>query len=332
MKKKEKLILFIPLTIIVLTFITVLVRGHINFNDINFDKLGGLGSFIGGLVGTFLTIVATLYIYKTYHSQKEELKSQKSELILQRQLIAQQQFESTFFNMLNIHRELKNGLKLKSLDFFYHPGPMNYGDSYNGVDVFEKISEDYKRIYNDLETLHYERENISSKVSEEKLLDPQYLYSLCEDITNPRPLTLAHRIDSDWDENNNKAETHKKKILLTYQLLYMNYQNILSHYCRNVYHILKFIRKTEKEDVYTQSDKTAYYKQYANIFQSQLNVNEQFILFYNFISFFKNDEVNNIFFPINIVNHYQFIENIGIDNLILKNHKKQYTFPIKGDN
>ncbi len=60
--------------------------------------------------------------------------------------------------------------------------------------------------------------------------------------------------------------------------------------------------------------------------------NEYFILLYNFISFFDNDEENDIFFPMNIVNHYAFLENIGIDNLILNNHKKQYTFLIKGDN
>ena len=328
----EKLLFGIPLSIILISFLIILFKGQLNLGKVNFENLGGYGSFIGGIVGTFLTIIATYYVYKTYHSQKKELKSQKKELILQKQLIAQQQFESTFFNMFNVHRELKNNLKLNYLDFFYSPSKMDINDVYRGVEVFEKISNDYIEIYNAPEALHYNRQNISNRVDEEILLDPQYLDNLNHDETNPRPLILADRIDSSWDENNNNEDTHKVKILFTFKLLYMNYQNILSHYCRNVYHILKFIRKTEEEDFYTKGNKKDKYKQYANIFQSQLNVNEHFILFYNFIYFSENDEENDIYFPMNLVNHYNFLENIGVNNLILTNHKKQYTFRIKGDN
>lgn len=335
LKKHFAIMIIISLSILVigLTIYTYWKNDFLNPNYfLGTDKLGDFGSFIGGFLGTLITLLATVYVYKTYRSQKKELKKQKKQLKLQSQLIAQQQFESTFFNMLNVHRELKNGLKLNSLDFFYRPNEINFGDIYKGVDVFEKISQEYKEIYNNLENLHYNQQDLSNRVNEYKLQDPQFLYNLSEDEFNPRPIMLADRIDNSWDENNNQVETHKAKIVFTFELLYMNYQNILSHYCRNVYHILKFIRKTEEEDIYTKNDKTIHYKQYANILQSQLNVNEHFILFYNFIWHNENDQKNNIYFPMNIVNHYQFLENIGVNNLIQSNHKKQYTFPIKGDN
>lgn len=333
-KKKQKhyAIFSISVLTIGLTIIVFMANGFLNPNyKLDPSYLGTFGDFIGGFLGTILTIIATVYIYKTYHSQKKELKSQKKELTLQRQLIAQQQFETTFFNMLNVHRELKKGLKLNYLDFFDLSNELTYSDIYEGVNVFEKIASDYKDIYKNLETLHYNRSRISNRVVNNKLLDPQFLWNLSQDESNPRPVMLAYEIDSDWNENNNKIETHKEKILFTFDLLYMNYQNTLSHYCRNVYHILKFIRKTEEEDIYTKIDKTTFYKQYANILQSQLNVNEHFILFYNFIWHYDNDQESNIYFPMNIVNHYRFLENVGVNNLILNNHKKQYTFPIKGD-
>lgn len=334
MKKNEKLILYIPLIVISLTFIVISLRGHINLNDINFDKLGGLGSFIGGLVGTFLTIVATLYIYKTYHSQKEELESQKTELILQRQLIAQQQFESTFFNMLNVHRELKNNLKLKHNETVFNFNEFYNSEEYRGIEVLEKIASEYRNLYTNLTVVSSElNTNLSNSLKKkiDNLTNDKksklIALELKGDKSNPKP-ELIELLEGKWDENNNLIESHKVKINFTFGLLFSNYQNILSHYCRNIYHILKFIRRKEEEDSFT-THKKEHYKQYSNILQSQLNVNEQFILFYNFIHFEKNDE-KEIFHPLNLVNHYNFIDNIGVDNLIFKKHEEFYDFLIKG--
>lgn len=285
---------------------------------------GVFGDFVGGVIGTILTAITVIFVFLTYYLQKKELE-------LQRKLIKQQQFESTFFNMLNVHRELKKNFQLNSLDFFFCYEDLDYLDVFEGIGVFKKISDDYKKIYNDLEFLHYNIDKISNRVFKNNLSDPQFLFDLNNDNSNPRPILLADTIESKWEENNNKIETHKTKIQFTFELLFDNYQNILSHYCRNVYHILKFIRKTEEEDIYIKNNKTEYYRQYANIFQSQLNADEHFILFYNFIWHHDNHQKNEIYFPINIINKYQFLENIGIDNLILHNHKKQYEFPLKGD-
>ena len=183
--------------------------------------------------------------------------------------------------MLNVHRELKKNFQLNFLDFFFFFEDSDYLDVYEGIGVFKRISDDYKRIYSDPEYLHYNIDKISDRVFKNNLSDPQFLFDLNDDNLNPRPIMLADRIESKWEENNNKIETHKTKIQFTFELLFDNYQNILSHYCRNVYQILKFIRKTEEEDIYIKNNKTVYYRQYANILQSQLNVDEHFILFYN---------------------------------------------------
>ncbi len=63
--------------ILIIFFSTVIlfVKGNINFNALlDTDIISAYGTFIGGLVGTLFTLIATLLIYMTYNSQKEELK------------------------------------------------------------------------------------------------------------------------------------------------------------------------------------------------------------------------------------------------------------------
>src|SRR5688572_29198754 len=62
------------------------------------DKYNELGDFVGGVVGTFFSIIAVYLLYKTYTVQRQELTSTRS-------LLLKQQFETTFFSMLNIHSQ-----------------------------------------------------------------------------------------------------------------------------------------------------------------------------------------------------------------------------------
>ena len=285
-------------------FVVIITIGAFHFNDsfdlsthLATDKLGHFGDFIGGFLGTILTIIATIYVYKTFHSQKKELRSQKKELKLQRQLVAQQQFESTFFNMLNVHRELKNNFKYSRPNFGRGLEPTEKF----GLDVIKMIRERYWRIYTDVNNTYNGEPNMYSK---------------------------SHEIEQNlikFKKDDLKLEL--SKIIISYKVLFHQYQNFLSHYCRNVFHILKFIRENEKNE--TLGNDKMKYKNYANIFQSQLNVDEQFILFYNFIHFNKETE-NEIFWTINLVNHFKFLENIGIGNLLIKKHELFYDFEIKG--
>ncbi len=318
----EKLLFVIPISIILISFLIPLLKGQLNFGTVNFENLDGYGSFIGGLVGTFLTIIATYYIYKTYHSQKEELKKQKKQLKLQSQLIAQQQFESTFFNMLNVHRELKNDLELNSniricdvatyvevIDkkegLFKLPNTVTneIETFYKGIKVFEFIREDFKVLFE------------SFKDAETSISNGR------QDFEN----ILLDKTNEYLIENKDFLLQKNEKVIIDviYFKIFDTYKNILNHYCRNVYHILKFIRESEEHNGNS-------YRKYADIFQSQLNVNEQFILFYNFIHFV--DESKEIYSTINLANHYEFLENLGSDNLLdkeLQNNKKFYNFQIK---
>ena len=107
-KKHFTIITFISISILIIG-LTIFAYWKNDFLNTNYflqtDKLGHFGDFIGGFLGTLLTLIATIYIYQTFNAQKKsieiqeeqlinqkkELQSQKQELILQRQLITQQQ-------------------------------------------------------------------------------------------------------------------------------------------------------------------------------------------------------------------------------------------------
>lgn len=77
------------------------------------DKYDELGAFIAGLTTPFLSISAFILLYLTYKSQKQELAASKQILKSQSKTLKKQQFETTFFNMLNLHHSIVNNTDVK---------------------------------------------------------------------------------------------------------------------------------------------------------------------------------------------------------------------------
>ena len=67
---------------------------------------GTFGDYIGGFVGTIFTIIAALFVWLTYESQKEQLRLSKETAEQQDKTLKQQQFETTFFHMVSELRKM----------------------------------------------------------------------------------------------------------------------------------------------------------------------------------------------------------------------------------
>lgn len=242
MKFKEKIIVLIissvSMVLVGLTLYAYWKNDFLNFSYfLGTDKLGHFDDFIGGLLGTILTGIATFLVYRTYISQKKELKKQKKQLKLQSQLITQQQFESTFFNMLNVYRELKNGLKFKNVLSIINR--IENADFYEGLAtinfIIKNFRENYKNLINN-------NQNPVGTLPDFELEQLKHDLSKCGGINELNILKIV------------------------FNKFYKTHQNQISHYCRNIYHILKFIRENEKNK--TLGDDFYKYKSCANIFQS----------------------------------------------------------------
>ncbi|MER0467198.1 putative phage abortive infection protein [Bacillus cabrialesii subsp. cabrialesii] len=94
-----------------------------------FSSLGSIGDFLGGTTVGLLSLASIVFVVATISVQKKELALQRKELTMQRieikrtrkefelsnQTLLKQQFENTFFNMINLHHNILKDL-IKEVD------------------------------------------------------------------------------------------------------------------------------------------------------------------------------------------------------------------------
>lgn len=110
------------------------------FNDIAPSKVGQFGDFVGGLAGSIWALAGVIMFYVALKEQREDFKTNKDVLLTQTKALEQQikefelqrkeleetrevfkiqsetlklqQFETTFFSLLNLHHEIVNGIDI----------------------------------------------------------------------------------------------------------------------------------------------------------------------------------------------------------------------------
>lgn len=114
----------------------------------SFSKLGTVGDFLGGTTVGLLSLASILFLISTIVMQRKELGMQREELQMTREELVKanqqyeitnetmlkQQFETTFFNMINMHNSLVDGLTL-------------YNKNVKGKDVFIMLHENINNEY-----------------------------------------------------------------------------------------------------------------------------------------------------------------------------------------
>ncbi|PRS67556.1 putative phage abortive infection protein [Bacillus sp. NMTD17] len=124
---KENKWIFVGGIVIVAAILTPLilfiVRNHLDQKT--FEALGPVGDFFGGTTVGLLTLASMLFVIASISMQRKQLNMQQDELKMQREELAKtreefeltnktltkQQFESTFFNMINLHHNLLKDLE-----------------------------------------------------------------------------------------------------------------------------------------------------------------------------------------------------------------------------
>lgn len=117
-------------------------------NNINLTGSGQIGDFIGGVSGTLFTLVGVVLLFETLALQRKELS--ESRIVFEKQ-----QFETTFFNLLNLYQELVKSLHFDFTDL--------YGEKiYSGKDFF---AQQRKKIYDDFVPVDsYSKNRKNSKI------------------------------------------------------------------------------------------------------------------------------------------------------------------------
>ncbi|MCX6155889.1 MAG: hypothetical protein NT007_17215 [Candidatus Kapabacteria bacterium] len=116
--------------IVMVIVIFLFLIGHVAFKSLipveDVNLFGNIGQLLEGTVGTLWTLAGVLLFYEAMNIQREELVGQKKELELQHQdimeqthelkmqnkLLNVQQFESTYFQLINLQVNIVDSIKL----------------------------------------------------------------------------------------------------------------------------------------------------------------------------------------------------------------------------
>lgn len=117
-----------------------------------FDKMGPFGDFFAGSTVPILTLVGSIGVIITLRMQRQQLEMQRQELQHsleemretrneikeQGRTMALQRFESTFFNMLNLHNDIVKSLSLRDKEEKILTGRETF------IVLFNKFHTDFK--------------------------------------------------------------------------------------------------------------------------------------------------------------------------------------------
>lgn len=301
--------ILIGLFILIEFFVKISDSASIIHSNEDFDKelTGIVGDFVGGVVGTLWSLTGVILFFLALRLQSKELSLQIQEMRETRNVFQLQQFESTFFNLIKTHNEIRDSIKIdknKTISF----GKQEILSGNEGLQaVKDFILEEKKQLERNLDLM---KANLNQE-NEERF---QQFYNIT------------------YDEFLSKKNISSK---ILYKDVFLRYYNELSHYFRNLYHILLFIKENEEleileaihnsvtgdkntisingKNVDEQRIKRKYLK-YSQFLQAQMSNSELFLTFYNAL-FFPKLKV--------LVQYYDLLQNLNKDDLIYVDSDEQ---------
>ncbi|OHT45827.1 putative phage abortive infection protein [Flavobacterium tructae] len=280
----------------------VAIEQRANFGD----KFGFINSLFSGLA---LAVI----IYSIILQQKE-LNLQRKELSDTRQEFKDQNFQTTFFNLIKTQQQIVNEISTTIVDLKSY-NQYSYYEA-NGRTFFMRSRIEFKRIEKALNSSFV---NFSEWTEyDEQVGGPQNEYEE-QGLFDSRKLSYTLKYydinKKDWEDAQRLKELELAKFI--YGKFFNKFLHVYGHYFRHIYHILLFLDKTEHEKMAQfesldekQKIKQEFY-QYANFVQAQMTTPELFLTFYNSLSFFKLQK---------LIIKYNLLENLPKEDLIHEKH------------
>lgn len=244
---QEILVVFIGIIAINVIFIPKAFR----VNDVvDTTSAGQLGDFVGGYVGTILTLISVVLIYSTFKQQRHSNIVEK--------------FQNRFFELLKMHRDNVSEISIGN-------------DS--GRKIFVMLLREFREI---LEVAKQLSMSQNKGYSNEQLFVVSY-YGLFFGVGPNSSRILKEELEDfdskfveDFEKKLNNAE-YKEKIKAKRKFNYTpfeGHQSRLGHYYRHLYQTVCFV---DKQDESVDIDKYSYVK----TIRAQLTTHEQALFFVN---------------------------------------------------
>ena len=286
-------------------------------NNKDVEITGQFGDFFGGVIGSLWTLAGVFLYFSALKVQQKQLKVQKEEMKQSEKLLSQQQFESTFFGLLQTQKELKKDLfcKVKIIIPTEHQNDytFNYVE-YNSKLFFHYIIQELHKLYQiyTRETYNIWNDNLARlqiddlnnqaeyyKQEEEMFNYSTEFYKVFNEL-NLSYTTSFYQVKEKTINATKNKESEEFICCSIYGHILLTYQEQLGHYFRHLYNIVKFLDSEKEKNLAeiknekNRKEEEAVNKRFANYFSfihSILSTSELTILFYNSMLFPKAKEL-----------------------------------------
>ncbi|MBK7128290.1 MAG: hypothetical protein IPM74_12305 [Crocinitomicaceae bacterium] len=287
-----------------------------------------------GFVNSLFSALALAGIIYSIFLQQRELSLQRKELNETKAEFRDQNFQTAYFNLLRMNREivdelnvtfvrLNRNLEKKIIDA-------------KGRSFFKHFKTELKRISDALNEPKFIEFNKESALHEMELEAEQDYYDsinseghtesgLVESETSyMHQFTLQHYKISEEEFNSyKKLQSEREKVVRIYDFFLRKYAFAIGHYFRHSYQTLLFLDHSEKEKIKNSSpigevkdlekirEIKSEFRRYSQFFKSQMTIPEAFALFYNSFKF-KNAEM--------LLSKYQILDFLPAELILDKRH------------
>lgn len=285
------------------------------------DKFGFVNSLFSGLA--LAGIIYSIFL------QQNELSLQRDELKETRKEFKDQNFQTTFFNLLRTQQKIADDITA-SFPYLSRYDKENYS-RIEGRKFFIKSKSELIRIE---KAIKYEEfKKYHAWTEEDDYHSAPHSQWEEDDLMFEREISFTlhtYNINKEsWEKAKELQGLDFSKYL--YGVFFNRYHFVIGHYFRHLYHILDFLDKskiTRLTGVKSDSDEfqeiVNEFDRYSNFVQAQLSTPEMFLTFYNGLSFPK---LKKLLIDYNVLENLPFedllhIDDNCIDGINLKSRKE----------
>jgi hypothetical protein len=270
------------------------------------DKFGAINALFSALA--FAGIIFTIILQKKeLKLQREELAETLDEFIKQNKTLNKQRFENTFFQLIKLHGDIVDKLKIKSFD----------GNDYEKREFFVGAIREFKYKSNAKYFAYSALNKLDANEINDFKADRSIIHSFKSKLDNEEIKNLQELSNADIDNFICEPLDNKEQIIADeYKNFFHKFQYNLGHYFRNLYHIYKYIYITK---LISEEDKQFY----ANIVRAQLSTDELVLIFYNSLTPIKYfSDSPNLGYPNFkfLIDKFDILQNMNTRLLLDKRH------------
>jgi hypothetical protein len=262
----------------------------------NYSQLSSLGSTATGFISPIVAISAAMLTFLAFWVQYKANEQQKNDITIQR-------FESIFFEMIRLHKENVNEMKISGYGVLvgysvetenekttkvtqsktqterFVEGRKVFVSMIKELIACYRFCQEYKLLTNDPELLKIGYQlfffgSVSSSITPNKK-DSEFISKMREKLKKIRD---EHKkelgLKTTFKDIQGEIDLHIK------YAPYTGHESRLAHYYRHLFNTVKYVVDKEKKGVFDYQQS----REYLKILRAQMSNDEQLMLYYNYIN------------------------------------------------